>query len=42
MSVSLKNVGAITLFVEDRTAAFVDPDGHVWEVAQALSAPEDR
>ena len=25
-----------------RTAAFADPDGHVWEVAQALSAPEDR
>ena len=44
MSESLKNVGAITLFVEDggRTAAFADPDGHVWEVAQALSAPEDR
>ena len=36
MSASLKSVDVITLFVDDRTASFTDPGGHIWEIAQQL------
>ncbi len=45
MPVNLKRVDVITLFVDDlplakRTAAFADPGGHIWELAQDLPRAE--